>query len=205
MDNSEAIREGVGSRPQVNIKRRIKSSRHRIDATPYPSTGSSRSPGSFRAWFKLLGARVTLFSAYGGVVPELNDELARSYRQSSPGLHAAKCYPALNQASFRIASYSRRRPRQLSKAGQKAGVARLLSLSGDWTSRSMSKPKNGATSLTSGSGLPMNGWSGWGQARRLGIGTAVFMTCRRPEIGVRVASPIFSGRLTRSLERLNVL
>jgi hypothetical protein len=64
-------------------------------ASSAPEGGFS---GGFRAWFKSLGARVTLFSIDGGVGPVVNDGRARLCRRSSPRLYAAKCYPGLNQA-----------------------------------------------------------------------------------------------------------
>ena len=55
-------------------------------------------PVEVLAWFKRLGARVTLFSRCGRAVPAPNDVRARSFGQEASGLYAAKCYPDLNHA-----------------------------------------------------------------------------------------------------------
>src|SRR5262249_51143781 len=54
----------------------------------------------FPAWFKSLGARVTLFSIDGGVGLAVSDGRERLCRRSGPRFYAAKCYPGLNQAEF---------------------------------------------------------------------------------------------------------
>src|SRR5262249_32988041 len=52
------------------------------------------------AWFKSLGARVTLFTKCSRAVPATSDVWASLSSREAGGLYVAKCYPGLNQVEF---------------------------------------------------------------------------------------------------------
>src|SRR5262249_9098041 len=106
-----ALRPGLALRPKPNIDTGGEFAWVARDPGFFPAWGTQlaqspagQPPTGIRhqcqcwAWFKSLGARVTLFSMEGGVVPAVNDGRARPSRQSGLTLYTAKCYPGLNQA-----------------------------------------------------------------------------------------------------------